>query len=175
MGDKQIAARILQKSYEDLQENPSPYFSCGLIDDDLFHWRVTLIGQSDTLYSGCMLPAQLDFPDNFPNLPPTFRFLCPMCHPNINSGAKEPEKKGLVCISILHNPGVDEFNQGEARYQRWLPIYTIEAIIVSVLDMLNNPNTGSPEDIEANKFFMYRKSEWEKNVRKLAQRGIEYC
>lgn len=56
---------------------------------------------------------------------------------------------GKVCISILHPPGTDVFNELEKAEERWRPILSVEAIIVSVMSMLSAPNDESPANIDA--------------------------
>lgn len=45
-------------------------------------------------------------------------------HPNI-------DKNGDVCISILHEPGDDKYGYEKAS-ERWLPVHTVETILISV-------------------------------------------
>ena len=64
-----------------------------------------------------------------------------------------------MCISILHSPGVDQFNEfvcndylndyQESREERWRPILSVEAILISVQNMLSEPNENSPANIDA--------------------------
>lgn len=55
----------------------------GLNDDEnIFHWKIMIIGPSDTPYEGGFFPAKLEFPDDFPNSPPVMTFTGPMLHPN---------------------------------------------------------------------------------------------
>lgn len=56
---------------------------------------------------------------------------------------------GKVCISILHPPGEDQFNQQESAIERWRPILGVESIVVSVISMLSDPNDDSPANIDA--------------------------
>lgn len=58
------------------------------------------------------------------------------------------EKDGTVCISILHEPGDDKWGY-ESASERWLPIHTVETIIVSVISMLAEPNDESPANVDA--------------------------
>jgi ubiquitin-conjugating enzyme E2 R len=55
---------------------------------------------------------------------------------------------GRVCISILHPPGDDEMS-GELAQERWLPTQTVGTILLSVISMLNDPNTSSAANIDA--------------------------
>ncbi|KAH0786677.1 Ubiquitin-conjugating enzyme E2 G1 [Histomonas meleagridis] len=150
MANRNAAARILSKMYHDIKENPCQYFSAGLINDDLFKW------------------PELEFPDDFPLKPPKMRFLCPMWHPNIDA------KTGKVCISILHDPG-DDPNEYEKSSERWLPIHTVDSIVISVISMLTDPNPESPLNVEANRDFMFNKQQYIRKVRRMASEAINYC
>lgn len=57
-------------------------------------------------------------------------------------------KDGDVCISILHEPGEDKFGY-ERPEERWLPIHTVETILLSVISMINEPNDESPANVDA--------------------------
>ena len=58
------------------------------------------------------------------------------------------DKNGDVCISILHDPGEDKWGY-ERPEERWLPIHTVETIIMSVISMLADPNDESPANVDA--------------------------
>lgn len=167
MSTRAAAIVQLQKEMKRIQENPCEYFSAGFVDDDVFRWRVTIIGADGTLYQGGYFPTELIFPEDFPQNPPKMRFLCPMWHPNIG-------KDGTVCISILHKPGKDE-HEYEQQSERWLPVHTVESIVISVLSMLSDPNPESPLNVEANRDFMRDKEEYRRKVRNCVNKSVEYC
>eukprot|EP00914_Ancora_sagittata_P020251 GHVO01040166.1.p1 GENE.GHVO01040166.1~~GHVO01040166.1.p1 ORF type:complete len:127 (+),score=25.25 GHVO01040166.1:477-857(+) len=123
-------------------------------------------GPPETLYEGGLFSAVLNFPEDFPNNPPEMRFETEMWHPNIYSD-------GRVCISILHPPGTDEFNTQESADERWRPILGVEAILVSVISMLGEPNLESIANIDAAKHYQTSFEEYQKKVRKAARRTIE--
>ena len=58
------------------------------------------------------------------------------------------DPEGNVCISILHEPGDDKYGYEKAS-ERWLPIHTVETILVSVISMLADPNDESPANVDA--------------------------
>lgn len=55
---------------------------------------------------------------------------------------------GVVCISILHEPGDDKYGY-ETASERWLPVHTVETILVSVISMISDPNDESPANVDA--------------------------
>lgn len=57
-------------------------------------------------------------------------------------------RDGSVCISILHEPGDDRWGY-EKPEERWLPVHTVETILVSVISMLADPNSDSPANVDA--------------------------
>lgn len=88
-----------------MARNPPDGVSVGLGEDEnMFRWELMIVGPPDTLYEGGFFAAQLDFPTDFPNSPPTMTFKTPIWHPNVYNDGK-------VCISILHPPGEDRFNE----------------------------------------------------------------
>ncbi|XP_035508869.1 cell division cycle 34 homolog (S. cerevisiae) a isoform X2 [Morone saxatilis] len=94
-----------------------------------------------------VLHARIKFPVDYPYSPPAFRFLTKMWHPNIY-------ENGDVCISILHPP-VDDPQSGELPSERWNPTQNVRTILLSVISLLNEPNTFSPANVDAS--VMYRK------------------
>lgn len=70
------------------------------------------------------------------------KFLSEMWHPNIYPDGK-------VCISILHPPGVDRYNQQETADERWRPILGVEQILISVMSLFADPNGDSPANVDA--------------------------
>ncbi|KAF8507684.1 ubiquitin-conjugating enzyme [Hysterangium stoloniferum] len=159
---------ILRRQLQDLIKHPVEGFSAGLVDDNnLLEWEVMIIGPPDTLYEGGFLKARLSFPPEFPLLPPKMRFITPMWHPNVY-----PD--GGVCISILHPPEEDQYGYEEAG-ERWLPVHTVESILMSVISLLSSdtPNTDSPANVDAAKEVRNDPRGYKKKVRQLVRRSAE--
>ncbi len=132
---------LLEREYKSLLRNPVDGISAGLVDDDIFRWELMIMGPSDTFYEGGLFKAQLTFTKEYPLRPPKMKFTSPMWHPNIS-------KDGDVCISILHEPGEDNFGY-ETAAERWNPVHTVETIIISVISMLSEGNDESPANLDA--------------------------
>lgn len=64
------------------------------------------------------------------------------------------DKEGNVCISILHDPGDDRWGY-EKPEERWLPVHTVETILLSVISMLADPNHDSPANVDAAVRFIF--------------------
>ncbi|XP_078486820.1 putative ubiquitin-conjugating enzyme E2 7 [Ciona intestinalis] len=156
------AALLLKRQLKDLEKKPVEGFSAGLVDDEnLFLWEVIVIGPVDTVYDGGFFKAHLSFPQEYPQQPPKLKFVSEMWHPNVG-------KDGLVCISILHEPGEDKFGY-ERPEERWLPIHTVESIMMSVISMLCDPNAGSPANVDAAKQYRENFPAFKKEVARLVR------
>jgi len=125
-----------------------------------------IVGPPDTLYEGGFFQANLVFPPDFPNLPPEMKFKSEIWHPNVFPDGK-------VCISILHPPGTDKFNEDETADERWRPILGVESIIISVISMLSDPNDFSPANIDAAVMWRNDKAAFKKRVREVVRKSQE--
>ena len=66
-----------------MSRNPPEGVSVGLGDDEnIFNWEILLLGPPDTMYEGAFFKAALEFPHDFPNMPPKMTFKSEMWHPN---------------------------------------------------------------------------------------------
>ncbi|KII84104.1 hypothetical protein PLICRDRAFT_168176 [Plicaturopsis crispa FD-325 SS-3] len=159
---------LLRRQLQELTKHPVEGFSAGLVDDDnLYEWEILVIGPPDTMYEGGFFKARLTFPPEFPLLPPKMRFITPMWHPNIY-----PD--GLVCVSILHAPGDDQYGYEDAG-ERWMPVHTVESILLSVISLLSSdkPNLDSPANIDAAKEVRTDFPTYKKKVRRLVRQSAE--
>eukprot|EP00906_Rhabdomonas_costata_P016668 RCo023934 len=150
-----VCAAHLRKQIKQLHEKPVPGFSVEVIDDDITKWRVWIRGIRNTPYEGGIFRARLEFPQDYPFLPPTMIFESKMWHPNIYPDGK-------VCISILHPPGEDKYGYEDAS-ERWSPIQSVESILISVMSMMSDPNDESPANLDA-------AIEWRKKPKDYAKR-----
>ncbi|KAA8586433.1 hypothetical protein FQN60_000269 [Etheostoma spectabile] len=109
---------------------------------------------------GGVFKAHLTFPKDYPLRPPKMKFITDIWHPNV-------DKNGDVCISILHEPGEDKYGY-EKPEERWLPIHTVETIMISVISMLADPNGDSPANVDAAK-------EWREDRHGAFKRKVARC
>lgn len=137
-------------------------------ETDILTWDVFIRGSKHSVYDGIVLHAEMVFPIDYPMNPPKMKFLSPMHHPNIY-------KDGSVCISILHKAGDDPTGYEPAN-ERWSPVQCIRTIVLSVIVILNEPNTDSPADIDAAKERNKNKDDYEQKVREMAKLNhLEYA
>lgn len=134
----------LSKQLKDLQKHPLGGFRVE-VGTDIYTWTVWFAGPRDTPYYPGVYRAQLTFPQEFPFKPPELKILSSFWHPNVYD-------TGVVCISVLHAPGVDEHNSIESAQMRWTPVQTIEKVLVAFVSLLSDPDAsdaGAPANVDA--------------------------
>lgn len=162
------AALLLSRQYKQMRTDKDiPGISVGLVHSSVFEWEVMLMlsEDQDDLYGGGIFRAKLTFPPDYPHSPPTLQFSTPIFHPNVY-------ENGVVCISILHAAGEDQFGY-ESAAERWSPIQGPESILLSVISMLGSPNDESPANIEAGKLWREDRKEFKRRVRRCVRDSQE--
>ena len=153
--------KILHNEFKNTIKNQTPEFSIGLNDDDIYNWDVLIIGPEDTIFESGIYTCKIKFPKEYPMKPPVFTFTSKIFHPNIYDN-------GIVCISILHQPGDDEYGYEDSS-ERWRPVHTVRTIILSIISILSDPNLDSPANIEAAKLYKNNRLEYNKINKKFIE------
>jgi len=117
------SANRIQKELSLLIKDPPDNCSAGPVDDDIFHWKGTIMGPTETVYEGGVFNLDIQFPKNYPFKPPKVRFQTKIYHPNINSG-------GFICLDIFKD--------------NWSPALTISKVLLSICSLLTDPNPDDP-------------------------------
>jgi len=129
--------------------SPSYFFTIYLI---VMYRNAVIIGPTDTPFEDGTFRLVMGFEEAYPNKPPTVKFVSQMFHPNVYAS-------GELCLDILQN--------------RWSPTYDVAAILTSVQSLLNDPNTGSPANLEASNLYKDNRKEYTKRVRETVERSWE--
>ncbi|OAG31355.1 hypothetical protein NEDG_01833 [Nematocida displodere] len=120
-------------------------------------WEIEIFGFKGTIYEGYVLMAEILFPSDYPLSPPKVSFTTKMYHPNIY-------EDGRVCISILHTAQTDPHTD-ELDTEQWTPVLCVRTILLSIMLLLNEPNTSSPANLDASIHYRNSKDEYEAYVR----------
>ena len=117
------ALKRLKIEMEQLKTNPPCNCSAGPIGEDLMKWSASIIGPSDSPYSGGLFNLNINFSDKYPFKPPKVIFTTKIYHPNISYN-------GSICLDLL-------------KYQ-WSPALTISKLLLSICSLLTDPNPNDP-------------------------------
>uniref|UniRef100_A0A4W4FQB7 UBC core domain-containing protein n=1 Tax=Electrophorus electricus TaxID=8005 RepID=A0A4W4FQB7_ELEEL len=96
----------------------------------------------------------IEFTEEYPNKPPTVRFVSKMFHPNVYAD-------GSICLDILQN--------------RWSPTYDVSSILTSIQSLLDEPNPNSPANSQAAQLYQENKREYEKRVSAIVEQSWRDC
>jgi len=116
--------RRIQKEFNDLKKDPVLNCSAGPeSEDDLYHWKGTIVGPEGSPYAGGVFSLDIEFPPDYPFSPPKVLFVTKIYHCNVSS-------RGDICLDILK--------------EEWSPALTIEKVLLSICSLLEDPNPDDP-------------------------------
>ena len=121
--------KYLKNEYMQLQNDPilSLGATVGLPDpNNIFHWKITLLGPQDTPYAGGMFFLTADFTEDYPQVKPEIRFTNKIYHLNVR------ESDGHICISTLN---------------QWVPNTPIVSVISAIFALFYDQNPFSPYSV----------------------------
>ena len=116
---------------------------------DISCFHAEILGPQGTPYAGGVFKIELNFPAEYPNHPPTARFVTPICHPNIERVG------GKVSVDIL---------QAE-----WSPVLWLNTIVLSVCSLLADPNFDQPVEPELAALFREEPAKYEQEAREFTR------
>lgn len=141
-------------------------------DNNIMIWNAVIFGPHDTPFEDGTFKLTIEFTEEYPNKPPTVRFVSKMFHPNVYAD-------GGICLDILQN--------------RWSPTYDVSAILtsiqVSLVDcpgvaleltffisvfqsLLSDPNPNSPANSMAAQLYKENRREYEKRVKACVEQSF---
>ena len=147
------AMKRIKKEYFEINENPNPNigFVVGLPEEDnIFKWRVNLVGPQDSSYKGGLFELIVEFPDNYPESAPEIYFTTPIYHLNINPYNNIGVKLGHVSLDFLNN---------------WKPEYTIRETFIYIFGLLYKPNPDNAYGLERANEFRFNKQLYEDKIK----------
>jgi len=144
------ARRRLMRDFNRLQTDPPNGITGAPSENNIMQWQAVIFGPEDTPWEDGTFKLSLEFNEDYPNKPPTVRFLSKMFHPNVYAD-------GSICLDILQN--------------QWSPIYDIAAILTSIQSLLTDPNPNSPANNEAARLFQENRKEYNRKVKEIVEKS----
>ncbi|PKB93591.1 UBC-like protein [Rhizophagus irregularis] len=111
-----MALKRINKEMQYSVLNTPSFCSISYFDDNLFHWQATIIGPSDSPYSGSIFFLDIYFPSNYLLKPPEIWFITRIYHLNIDN--RDPLVPEIA--SVYKN----DHNRYEAIAREWTRRYT---------------------------------------------------
>ena len=147
------ASRRIRKELMDFNIDPPLCCSAWPINQDMFHWKATIMGPWDTPYQGGIFFLNIYFPINYPFEPPKCTFITRIYHPNINSN-------GYISLNILQ--------------EDWCPNLTIGRILLCISALLADPyldpNPYGPLVPEIDHIYRTNRAQFEATAREWTQK-----
>lgn len=153
-----MSLKRLYSELKDIRKEPNSLYSVGPCENNFYKWEIFLFGPPNTIFENAIIEAYIEFPHDYPNKAPEFRFKNHLFHPNVYPDGK-------VCISILHE-GIDEFGY-ENLSERWNPSQSVNSILISILSILLSPNFESPANVDASNLWKNNYDDYKKIIYKM--------
>ena len=147
--EKMKAMQILKNELDALQKDP--IVTLGVVVgqmQDIFHWRMTMLGPQDTPYAGGLFYLTAEFPYDYPTHGPKVKFLNKMYHLNVS-------RYGDVCISTLN---------------KWTKGTTMAEVLSLIFALFYRQNPKDPYDQEMAKLYLTNKAQFDANAREYTQK-----
>ncbi|XP_055727687.1 ubiquitin-conjugating enzyme E2 A-like isoform X1 [Salvelinus fontinalis] len=140
----------LRITHHRLQEDPPAGVSGAPSENNIMVWNAVIFGPEGTPFEDGTFKLTVEFTEEYPNKPPTVRFVSKMFHPNVYAD-------GSICLDILQN--------------RWSPTYDVSSILTSIQSLLDEPNPNSPANSQAAQLYQENKREYEKRVSAIVEQS----
>ena len=104
-------------------------------NDDIYHWRVTMVGPRDTPYEGGLFTITVNFPQDYPTHGPEFKFKNKIYHLNVDF----KNDFGHICINSLNEWRTTGKVSGK-------PGYAVKQALFDIFCLFYNQGIDSPYD-----------------------------
>ncbi|EKM83017.1 hypothetical protein AGABI1DRAFT_111546 [Agaricus bisporus var. burnettii JB137-S8] len=138
------ALRRIQKEVAELNNKPIEGITVTPQEDNLFEWKCSIKGASDSPYKGGTFRFNLSLPPNFPFKAPTVTFTTKIYHPGIN-------EEGAICIPVLRD--------------EWKPTITLASVLQTIKEKVNNPSADDPFEPEIASVLKNDKAKFNSNAK----------
>mmetsp|Transcript_5279 Transcript_5279/g.12720 ORF Transcript_5279/g.12720 Transcript_5279/m.12720 type:complete len:168 (-) Transcript_5279:96-599(-) len=123
------AHRRLLRDFKKVTMDTPEGISAAPDGDDLFKWTAIMFGPAGTPWEGGVWKLAMKFPAEYPELPPSVRFVSEIFHPNVY-------KDGRICLDLLANS--------------WSPAYDVCSVLLGIQSLVASPDPHATPEGGAN-------------------------
>ena len=147
------AMKRIKKEYSDINTYPITNLgiTAGLFEeDDIFNWRVSILGPKDTSYSGGVFYLRVIFQEDYPNSAPDFIFITPIYHLNVNPSQKNEGNERLGHLNIK---------------TWWKPEITARQLLTQLAFIIYNPNPDNAYELDRVIEYKFKRALYEEKAK----------
>ena len=134
-------------------------------ENNLFMWRVTILGPKGTPYENGLFTVNIFFPNNYPTKGAEFRFVNKIYHLNVDWRDKRDDGKpgdGHICISSLN----EWASTGKVKGKKG---YGVKQALFDIFCLFYTQGIESPYDDNLCNLYKTDRKTFEQNARKWTQ------
>ena len=152
--------RISQEYNFCLNDNDLVAIGCnfGLENNNIFTWRITMSGPTNTPYGGGLFTILATFPNDYPVHGPEFKFKNKIFHLNVNFS----DDPGHICISSLNDWRI----RGKVKD---LPFYTVKQALFDIFCLFYNQGVVGAYDQKMAELYMNNRQAFDAEARNWTQ------
>ena len=113
---------------------------------NMLKWKALMRAPKNSPYDGYLFKFEIDFPNNYPNSPPSVTCKTDIYHMNISTN-------GSVCVS-----SIKDNNQ-------WETVKDISTVLLSIFIIFSKPNPDSPCRSDIAQLYKTNLVQYEKNIK----------
>ena len=152
--------RISQEYNFCVNDNDLVAIGCnfGLENNNIFTWRITMSGPTNTPYGGGLFTILATFPHDYPVHGPEFKFKNKIFHLNVNFS----DDPGHICISSLNDWRI----RGQVKD---LPFYTVKQALFDIFCLFYNQGVVGAYDQKMAELYMNNRQAFDAEARNWTQ------
>ena len=158
--NQQVLTRLSQEYSLCTQDNDLIQIGCnfGLEQNNMFKWRITMVGPRNTPYEGGLFTILATFPFDYPNHGPEFKFLNKIYHLNVDF----KNDLGHICINSINEWRIT----GKVTNK---PVYTVKQALFDIFCLFYNQGIEGAYDDQMALLYQKEPEKFNQEARKWTQ------
>ena len=144
---KRLEKELKYFNGDDCEED---YMAGPIDEENIYLWSACFQGPKNSPYEGGTFEVQIEFPKDYPYLPPRVEFITKVYHLNVKKGT------GMVRLNLLKDD--------------WSPDTKLINILKAIQNLLAVPNIAQPLDKEAAKQYIENKEAYDATAKEWTEK-----